>query len=67
MTVAWHVDDLKMSHKSPAIVTDIIKWLRGIYRELCILCGQNHEYLGIDIDYLLGTWQGDFQHGEIHR
>ena len=37
------MDDLKMSHKLLAVVTDIIKWLRGIYGELCISRGKNEE------------------------
>ena len=28
MTVAWHVDDLKMSHKSPQVITSVIEWLQ---------------------------------------
>ena len=51
MTTAWHVDNRKMSDKSPQVVTGVIEWLRGIYGELCISHGKKHEYLGIDIDY----------------
>ena len=45
------MDDLKISHKSLAVVTGIIKWLRGIYGELCILRGKKYKYLGMDLDY----------------
>ena len=31
MMVAWHMGDLKMSHKLPAAINGIIEWLRGIY------------------------------------
>ena len=51
MTVSWHVDSLKMSHKSLAVVTGIIQWLGGIYGELRISRGKKHEYLGMDLDY----------------
>ena len=39
MTVCWHVDDLKMSHKSPQVTTGIIEWLRGVYGNLRIFHG----------------------------
>ena len=25
-TILWHIDDLKISHEDPAVVTDIIRW-----------------------------------------
>ena len=28
MTMVWHVDDLKTSHKDPKIVTKCIEWLK---------------------------------------
>ena len=31
MTVVWHVDDLKISHKHPWEVTKMILWLSQIY------------------------------------
>ena len=40
-----------MSHKLPAVVTGIIKWLRGIYSELWISMGKKHDHLGMDLNY----------------
>ena len=51
MTICWHVDDLKMSHRSPQVAAGKIEWLRGIYGNLQISGGKKHEYLGMDIDY----------------
>ena len=31
MTIVWHVDDLKISHKDPSAVTEYINKLRGKY------------------------------------
>ena len=28
MTVSWHVDDLKISHKDPKVVDDFIQWVK---------------------------------------
>ena len=44
------MDGLKrISHKSLAVVTGTIEWLRGIYGELCTLRWKKH--LGIDLNY----------------
>ena len=49
-TVAWHVDDLKISHKSASQVTKVIKVLEHEYgkvSELTIVRGKVHDFLGI--------------------
>ena len=28
LTVVWHVDDLKISHVNPLVVTDLVNWLK---------------------------------------
>ena len=45
------MDNLEMSHKSPQVVTGVIKWLHGIYSKQRISNSENHKYLGMDIDY----------------
>jgi hypothetical protein len=53
-TVAWHVDDLKISHVDPAVVSDVIKALEGEFANeapLTITRGKVHEYLGMTLDY----------------
>jgi len=55
-TVAWHVDDLKISHESPDVVTSIIDKLNkefGKLAPLTVTRGKTHEYLGMTIDYSL--------------
>ena len=57
MTVTWHVDDLKVSHKDQTAIDDFAKWLRGKYERkdqdlfLTHHEGKVHDYLGIDLDY----------------
>ena len=51
MTVIWHVDDLKISHKNPEAVTKVIKYLDGIYPGVKVKRGKYHEYLGMDFDF----------------
>ena len=51
MTITWHVDDLKFSHKDPAEVTKVIKWLEAKYGKLSVSRGKRHDYLGMDLDF----------------
>jgi len=53
-TVAWHVDDLKISHVSLDVVSSIIDKLNKEFGKLSLLTitrGKSHEYLGMIIDY----------------
>ena len=51
MTVCWHVDDLKVSHKDPFEVTKFSTYLAGIYGEkMTVTRGLVHKYLGMDLD-----------------
>ena len=50
----WHVDDVKISHVDPEVVTEIIDLLEGEFGNEAPLTktrGQVHEYLGKTIDY----------------
>jgi hypothetical protein len=33
LTVVWHVDDLKVSHKRPWVVTKMADWLKSTYEQ----------------------------------
>jgi hypothetical protein len=53
-TIIFHVDDIKLSHIDPLIVTMIIKKLMKEYGkmdQLTINRGKKHEYLGMNIDF----------------
>lgn len=53
-TILWHVDDLKISHVDPAVVTEIIELLKEEYgkeSELSIHRGKVHKYLGMTLNY----------------
>ena len=52
MTVAWHLDDLQVSHADPAEITKFANYLAVIYGEkLTVHRGLVHDYLGMDLDY----------------
>ncbi|KAG7361760.1 reverse transcriptase RNA-dependent DNA polymerase [Nitzschia inconspicua] len=54
LTVTWHVDDLKVSHMQPSVVTEFMQWVKTMYgkiREVKITRGKVHEYLGMKLIY----------------
>ena len=46
-TIAWYVDDKKLSHKDPAVVTDILDKIEAKFPGLVITRGKEHTFLGI--------------------
>jgi Reverse transcriptase (RNA-dependent DNA polymerase) len=54
VTIVWHLDGLKISHRDPQIVTQIIKMLNKKYgqlKPLTVTRGPKHDYLGMELDY----------------
>jgi hypothetical protein len=53
-TIVWHVDDLKISHKSSKVVDNIISSLKKEYGkvgEMTVKRGKVHDYLGMTLDF----------------
>jgi len=53
-TILWHVDDLKISHVNPKVVTEILNKLDATYGKeapITVQRGKIHEHLGMTIDY----------------
>ena len=53
-TIIWHVDDLKISHIDPNVITDIIGKLSAVFGSespLTICRGKVYDYLGMTIDF----------------
>ena len=48
-TIAWHVDDCKVSHKDPEVVTSILSKNQDRFRELSITRGKSHTFVGMDL------------------
>ena len=52
LTECWHVDDLKISHKSELVVTGFVAKLGQMYGgKLTVSRGKVHDYLGMDLDF----------------
>ena len=53
-TIIWHIDDLKMSHVDPDIVSSILADIDSEYgniAKMTIMRGKIHKYLRMNIDY----------------
>ena len=50
-TILWHVDDVKISHKDPEVVTKIIKQLEDVYGVMNVTRGKKHVYVGMTLNY----------------
>ena len=59
MTISYHVDDCKMSHRRSKLNYRMIKWLRREYEsisedgsgKMTVRRGKVHKYLGMTLDY----------------
>jgi AAA ATPase containing von Willebrand factor type A (vWA) domain len=48
-TICWYVDDNKISHKDPAVVTQVIEAIEGKFGKMKVSRGKSHEFLGMKI------------------
>ena len=56
MTVVWHVDDMKISHKMHEAVTSFMNYIKDRYGQIGkvkMTRGKVHEYLGMKLDYTI--------------
>jgi hypothetical protein len=51
-TIGWFVDDTKISHANPDVVTNIINQLESKFGKMKVTRGNTHKFLGMDIVYL---------------
>ena len=48
-TIVWYVDDNKVSHVDPLVVTDVINTMKTHFGELTVTRGKKHRFLGMNI------------------
>jgi hypothetical protein len=59
MTITFHVDDCKLSHRDSKVMDDMIDWLQQEYKsifedgsgKMTVSRGKVHTYLGMTLDY----------------
>ena len=50
-TIAWYVDDAKISHEDPMVVTRVIEELENVFGKMTVTRGTEHVFLGMNIKY----------------
>jgi hypothetical protein len=50
-TICWYVDDNKISHVDPAVVTDIISKIENKFGKMKVSRGNEHDFLGMKIKF----------------
>ena len=50
-TIAWYVDDMKISHVDPNVVTDVIGQIEDRFGKMTVTRGKEHTFLGMKILY----------------
>ena len=48
-TIVWYVDDNKISHQNPRVVSDIIEQIEKCFGKMTVTRGQEHDFLGMHI------------------
>jgi Reverse transcriptase (RNA-dependent DNA polymerase) len=51
-TIVWYVDDTKISHKNPSVVTNIIAILESHFGKMSVSRGARHKFLGMHLHFL---------------
>ncbi len=52
MTLTFHLDDVKISHKEPKVVDEIIRWFKSMYGdEVQVLRAIMHNHLGMMLSF----------------
>jgi hypothetical protein len=50
-TIAWYVDDNKISHTNPDVVTMIIKQIESVFDKMTVTRGRDHNFLGMQVHF----------------
>jgi hypothetical protein len=50
-TIAWYVDDNKISHVDDTVVTNIIEKIEAKFGKMTVTRGKHHVFLGMDITF----------------
>jgi Reverse transcriptase (RNA-dependent DNA polymerase) len=51
-TIVWYVDDTKISHIKPSVVTNVIAMLESHFGKMSVSRGAQHEFLGMHLDFI---------------
>ena len=54
-TIAWYMNDNKLSNKNPEVISDIINEVKKHFGDIYDVRGNKHTLLGINIDIKYNT------------
>ena len=49
-TICWYVDNTKISHVDPAVVTNVIESLESIFEKMTVIRGKRHKFIGMGFE-----------------
>ena len=50
-TIVWYVDDNKISHKDPTVVTELVQRIEAKFGHMAKTQGDEHEFLGMKLQF----------------
>ena len=50
-TIGWYVDDNKISHADPIVVSNIIAHIEAKFGKMTVTRGKHHTFLGMDLTF----------------
>jgi hypothetical protein len=50
-TIGWYVDDTKISHADPAVVSSVVEAIENKFGKMVVMRGKKHVFLGMDIEF----------------
>jgi hypothetical protein len=50
-TIGWYVDDTKISHVDPDVVTGVLQSIESRFGKMVVTRGKKHVFLGMDIEF----------------
>ena len=51
-TICWYVDDTKISHHEPKIVTEVISKIEERFGKMVVTRGKKHNFVGMDVEFM---------------
>jgi hypothetical protein len=50
-TLIWYVDDTKISHEDPKVVSQVVDMIETCFGKLTVKRGTSNNFLGMDINF----------------
>ena len=51
-TIAWYIDDNKLSHADPKVVDETLEMIEKYFGDIKVSRGNTHNFLGMEIEFM---------------